>query len=112
MREIIAKVLEAEAEGKKIVAIAKAEAERILAEARAKAQETTDRIRKETQIEITRTVEECEKETLQEKETALARASGEISARFPLDQPAREQAVLAGIHCVVRSEDHEPNQGI
>ena len=39
MREIIAKVLEAEAEGKKIVAIAKAEAERILAEAREKAQE-------------------------------------------------------------------------
>ncbi|MEI6166243.1 MAG: hypothetical protein WCS52_03530 [bacterium] len=112
MREIIAKILGAEAEGKKIVETAKMEAEHILAEARVKGQETSDRLRKETQLEITRALEECTKAIQQEEESALARASGDMSALFPLDQPAREQAVLAGLLSMVRSHDDDPNHGI
>ena len=110
MKEIIAKVMQAETEGKNIVEAAKAEAEQVLLDSRGKAQEFTNRIRRETQIEISKLDEESLWALQQEKQSCLARWVAEIEAQFPLDQPARQQAVIAGIKCICDfdGEEKEP----
>jgi vacuolar-type H+-ATPase subunit H len=109
MREVIAKILEAEAEGKRIVAAAKSEADRIMSDARDQAREETSRLHKDTQIEIDRMVEESSKAIEQERKSALARAIIDIAVQFPIDMPALSEAVLTGVQCVVRSHTDEPD---
>lgn len=100
MREIITKVMEAETEGRKIVEAAKNDAARILLASREKAREFTNRIRRDTQIEIDQMTEASVGIVQQEKQACLARATENINARIPLDQPARQQAVIAAIRCI------------
>jgi len=97
MRKIITKIIEAETEGEKIVAGAKTEADHIVANAREAARECANQIRRKTQIEIDHLMQESIGVIQQEKQTQLAQYAAKMAAQLPLEQPARQQAVLAAI---------------
>lgn len=104
MHEVIARVMEAEAEARRIVGEAKAEADRILSVARDEARQLSVRVRKDTQSEADRLVEKSVQTARQEKEDELARYSRELEARLPLDASSQVSAVTLALECVCNPE--------
>jgi len=97
MREVIAKVLEAESEAKRITDAGEIEAGRITAEARRKACDLRDRIRGESQAGIARLQADSSRDAGKEKQDRLARYAADIESRIKLDSSAREQAVMTAL---------------
>lgn len=104
MNEVIARVMEAEAEAKRIVEAARIEADRILAEARVQAGELSTRIRRETQAEADRLIEDTVQAASQEKQARLKRYTAKLESSLPLDGPEKEEAVNAALKCVCYPE--------
>lgn len=93
MREIIQKVIEAEAEAQRVVAEAEAEAARLVAEAREQAGARLESVRTATREAADRTVAEAEAAARREREQRLAEAAGNIAGRIRLDEARRQAAV-------------------
>jgi len=104
MHEVIARVMETEAEARRIVNEARAEADRILSAARDEARQRSTRIRKDTQAEADRLMEESVRVARQKKQAELSRCAAELEARLPLDPAAGESAVAAALICVCNPE--------
>ena len=100
MRNVIQKVLEAEAEAKRLVEAAKAEAEDTLCQARKQAQELLAQGRREARAEAERIVEAALKEAEHEKQERLARAAAEIKTQIHLDEAMTRRAVEGVVWCV------------
>ena len=100
MREVIQKVIAAEAEAKHIREAAHTEAERILAEARQRALETTEAARKEARLAAEQRLEAGDREALAQKTDRLARATAEIETHVRLDDSERQRAAEAAVRCV------------
>jgi vacuolar-type H+-ATPase subunit H len=100
MRNVIQKVLETEAEAKRLVEAAKAEAEDILSKARKQAQELLAQARREARAEAERMVEAAVKEAERERQERLARAAAEIKTQVRLDEPVTRRAVEGVVLCV------------
>ena len=93
MRDVIQKMLEAEAEAKRIVAGAEAEAERIRADARRQAHQLTDQARAETRTDTDRIAEEAAGRSDSQRRAAIADAAKTIDDGLHLDEPLRTRAV-------------------
>jgi len=93
MRDVIEKMLAAEAEAKRLVADAEAEADRIRADARRQAQERADTIRTEARAEADRLVHEAAEAADRDRAEALRRATETIDREIHLDDEARARAV-------------------
>lgn len=100
MRDVVQKMVEAEAEAKRILAQAQAEADRILAEARAKAQEIAGHHREELREQTTQIAEKAIQAAEAERRERLARAATKIEAEVRLDDAVRKEAVNAVIRTV------------
>ncbi len=100
MRDVVQKVIEAEAEAKRLVQAAQAEAERILAEAQNQGQQLITRARQEARTEAERMVEAAVRAAEQEKQKRLAHLAAEIESSLRLDEATRRHAVAAAIRCV------------
>jgi vacuolar-type H+-ATPase subunit H len=104
MNEVIARVMEAEAEARRIVDAARTESDRILSAARDEARQLSARIRKDTQTEADRLMEESIGAARQKKQTGLTRYAAELDARLPLAPSTEESAVAAALMCVCYPE--------
>lgn len=104
MNEVIARVMEAEAEARRIVDAARTESDRILSAARDEARQLSARIRKATQAEADRLMEESIGAARQKKQTGLTRYAAELDARLPLAPSTEESAVAAALMCVCYPE--------
>lgn len=100
MRDVIQKVIAAEAEARRIVEAARVEADRISAGAQKQGEELVVRTRQEARAEADRVVEAALKTAAQEKRERLARVVAEIDTQVQLDETARQRAVAAAIRCV------------
>ena len=98
MREVIQKVLAAEAEAKRAVQAARSEAECLLVEARKKGQEIREQTRLKTEAEAGKLIAVAAQEAEQKKQAAVARSAAEIERQIYLD----EAAVRAVTDAVVR----------
>ena len=97
MRDVIGRVIEAEAEAKRILAAAQTEADRILAEARKTAEERSAQIHQDTQAQAA-TVKEAILQTAQnEKQGRLAQITDGFDTQLHLDEPTRQNAVASAI---------------
>ena len=100
MREVIQKVIAAEAEAKSIREAAHTEAERILAEARQHAREITEAARKEARLAAEQRLEAGDREAQEQKPERLAQATAEIETHVSLDDSERQRAAEAAVRCV------------
>lgn len=100
MRDVIQKMLVAEAEAKRIVAQAEGEAERTRAEARRQAQQLADQVRDETRAEVDAAIEEAVQQADRERQQRLAKAAGNIEADLRLDEKRQADAVEVVVRCV------------
>ena len=100
MRDVIQRIIAAEAEAKRIVEIAVAEAERISSEARKQGEHLVAQARLEANLEAERMLEVSLGEAEREKQKRLAGVSAEIEAQVCLDSSTRERAIAGAIRCV------------
>jgi len=100
MRDVIRKMLEAEAEAKRIVQEAGAETERLLAEARRQAQKLAERARRETAAEAERIIQTAERDAEREKKERLDEIASEMDAELKVSEDARRAAVEAVVQSV------------
>ncbi len=103
MREVIQKVLEAEAEAKRLVEAAKAEADRLVSQAQQESQEFVARAREEARAEAGRLLDAATRQAEQEKRERLDRAAADIETQIQLDEETRQRAVEAALRCVCGS---------
>lgn len=100
MREVIQRVIAAEAEAKRIVATAHAEAERMAAEARHRTDSLVAHARADANGEAEQIVNAAVREAELEKQEQLARIAAEIEAQIRLDDPVRECVIAGALRCV------------
>lgn len=100
MREVIQRVIAAEAEAKRIVAAAQAEAEQIAAEARNRTDTLVAHARADANAEAERIVDAAVRDAELEKQEQLARIAAEIEAQIRLDDPVRECVIAGALRCV------------
>ena len=100
MREVIQRVVEAEAEGRRFVAAARAEAERLRAEAQGQARELLERTQAEVRVAAAQLVATTVEEAEREKQEKIAQATPTIAAAVRLDGGTRQRLVDAIIRCV------------
>ena len=108
MRDVIQKVLETEAEAKRLVEAAKSEAEDILSKARQQAQELLAQAHRELRTEAERIVAAAVEAAEREKQERLARAAAEIKVQIRLDEAVTRRAVEGVVQCVCGT--HQPTQ--
>ena len=106
MRDVIQKVIAAEAEAKRILGAGRAEGDRILSEARQQAQELAARSRQEARAEAGRILESAVQEAEGEKQKRLSRSIAEIEAQIHLDEATRQHAVDAVVRFVCGASLH------
>ncbi len=100
MHNIVQKVLQTEAEAKRLVAAAKAAGEDILANARREAEELLAQARREAQNESQQMFDLAREQGEQEREKALALATGEIGAEVRLEEGVLQGLVEGVLRCV------------
>ena len=100
MREVIQKVIAAEAEAKRLREAARVEGERVLADARQHALELTDAARKEARLAADQRLEAADRVAQAQKTERLAQATAEIETRVRLDDSERRRAAEAAVRCV------------
>lgn len=104
MRALIQKVLEAEAEARRLVAAARSGAERTVSEARTRADVLRSNARTEAQQEareIIRLAVECAEH---EKHNRLAAEAARIGSEIQLNSQRTDELVEAGVRAVCGSE--------
>ena len=107
MKEVIAKIMEAEAEARQLVEAAHAEAEQILSAGRESAQTLTAKIRRDTHYQAEQVVRETIREAQQEKQANLARYAADLETTIRLDEAVKHQAVEAALRCVCNPEPEQ-----
>lgn len=100
MRDVIEKVIAAEAEAKRMVEAARAEADRISSEAQKQGEELVARTRRQARAEAESMIEAALRAAEQEKRERLARIAAEIETEVRLDESTRQRAVTGAIRCV------------
>jgi vacuolar-type H+-ATPase subunit H len=108
MRDVIQKILETEAEAKRLVEAAKAEADETLSKASTQTQELLAQARREVRAEAERMVQAAVEEGEREKQERLARAAAEIKSQIRLDETVIQRAVEGVVRCV--RGQHQPTQ--
>ncbi|MDE3068271.1 MAG: hypothetical protein KGJ60_12055 [Verrucomicrobiota bacterium] len=109
MRDVIQKVIEAEAEAKRLVQAARIEAERMESTARKQAQDLVAQARQEARWEAEKILEAATQEAEQERKERLAGATARIETQVRLDDPTLQRAAEAAARCVCGVT--EPIQG-
>lgn len=100
MREVIRKVIETEAEAKRIVEAAKTESGRISSDAQKQGQALRERTRQEARLAAAKMLEVAAQEAEREKQERLARATTEIETQVGLDEAMKQRAVEGVVRCV------------
>jgi vacuolar-type H+-ATPase subunit H len=100
MRDIIQKVIAAEAEAKHILEKAREESDGILTHAQRQAQELTDRVRREARLEGEQMLAAAAQEAEREKQECLARGAAEIVTQVRLEEALMQRAVRAVVRSV------------
>jgi vacuolar-type H+-ATPase subunit H len=100
MREIVQKVMAAEAEAKATVAAARREKERILAAAQRQAQELLATARGQARAEAVELLAAANHAAQLEKQARLARTASELATQASLDDETRRGVVEAAVRCV------------
>ena len=100
MRDVIQKMLEAEAQAKRLVAEAEAEADRIRADARRQAPQRAEAIRADARAESDRLGREAADAADRDRADALRRAAEAIDREVHLDDQARARAVERVVRAV------------
>lgn len=95
MRDIVQKVLEAEAEARLLVEAAEREAALIVSDAAKQADALTARVTAESRIEAERLIADAALAAEQDRQACLSRAAAEIEAQVKLTEPSRQQAIEA-----------------
>ena len=100
MRDVIQRVIAAEAEAKKMVQSARSEAEQILSAAQSQAQAITAMARREAQLEAGAMLAAATRDAALTKQSRLASFAAEIENQVHLDAVTRQQAVAVVVRCV------------
>ncbi len=101
MRAVIQKVLESEAEAKRLLQAAKAEAEACLSQAQKQAQELLAQARQGARAEAERLMENATQAAEREKQARLTQALAEITTRIGLDETLRQRAIAGMLRSVI-----------
>ncbi len=101
MRDVIQKMLEAEAEAQRIVSEAGTEADRIRTDARRRAQQRAEKTREEARAEADRLIAEAENQARRDRDEALRRAAEATEQEVRIDPDRRREAVDAVVRAVV-----------
>lgn len=107
MREVIAQVMDAEAEANRISSVAAKEAIRIRDKATEEAHLLSIRLGHETQEAVNRILAESAADTQCRKQELLAQYSRDLSARLCLDDKALQAAVTFALQCLC-PDNHPP----
>lgn len=102
MREVIQRVLTAEAEAKGLVAAARQEADGLLSAARRESDEVVARVTREARLEAQRLVEAAVSAAQREKEDRLTEVAAGLETGLRLDEGARQDAIAGALHCICR----------
>lgn len=100
MRDVIQKLITAEAEAKRLIQAAKADAQRILSEAQQQAQKLTFDTRQEAQLAAQRILTTAITNAEADKQARLATFVVEIEKQIDLNESKRRQVVEAVVRCV------------
>ena len=100
MREVIQKVMAAEAEAQQLVRAARIEADQCLEQARQQARQRVEQARREAKLEAANLLASAERDADREKALRLARAREQIGAAITLDELTKQQAVAAALRCL------------
>jgi vacuolar-type H+-ATPase subunit H len=103
MRDVIQKVIAAEAEAKQKVLSAQAEVQRLVNEARKLAQEKKETARQTAQLESDKIMASAISSAEAGKQKQLAQAAADIAMQVRLDADTARQAVAAVVRCVCGS---------
>lgn len=100
MRDVIQRVIAAEAEAKRIIEAAKTEADRISSDAQKKGQHLVAQARQEARAEAERMLEAAIHGAEREKQERLACIAAEIETQVCLGETIRQRAVAGAVRCV------------
>jgi len=100
MRDVIQKMLEAEAEAKRLLADAEAASERLLADARQKAQHGVELARTEGRAEADRILETARQEADRERDERVRQAAAAIQTEITVDEAVHRRGVEAVVRAV------------
>jgi vacuolar-type H+-ATPase subunit H len=100
MRDVIQRIIAAEAEARQRVQAANSEAERILSEARKRAQELVAAARQTARLDAEKMLATTLQTAAAEKKERLAHAAAEIETQVRVDEATARQAVEAVTRCV------------
>ncbi|HEV2328917.1 MAG TPA: hypothetical protein VGY56_09045 [Verrucomicrobiae bacterium] len=100
MRDVIEKVMAAEAEGRRLVEAARKDAEQILANARAERRILLERATRESRLEAENILATAGDEARREKAESLACAADEVEKEIRLDETTRQHLVEAAVRCL------------
>lgn len=100
MRDVIQRVIAAEAEAKHIVEAANTDRERISSDAQEKGQQLVAQARLEARDEADQMVETARLEAEREKQARLACVAADIETQVRLEETAKQRAVEAALRCV------------
>jgi len=104
MRDVIQKMLEAEAEAKRLLSEAEAEADRIRADARRRAQRLVETARQEARDEADRLHAEAAEQAGRDRDAGLSRAAQRIEQEVGIDPERRREAVETVVRAVAGEE--------
>ncbi len=93
MREVIEKVMAAEAEAKRLLSHAQQEAEAIVQQARQDAMQFTEQRRKDARLEAERMVAEAETAALVQKQRQIGQIAEALQSGLQLDAADHQRAV-------------------
>ena len=100
MRDVIHKVIGAEAEAKRIVESARAEAERIIAQTRTEAQKLAAESAEKTGMAVQELLNAVVHQAELEKQQQLISIAAELETAIHVDPEAMHRAIESSIHCV------------
>ena len=100
MREVIQKLVDAEAEARRMIEAARTEAATIVSDARRAAEEGAAQSRVDTRAEAEKAVQSAVLEARQEAQQRLARAAADIESEVRVDPAVQQRLVDAAVRCV------------
>lgn len=103
MREVIQKVIAAEAEATELLKTAKAEAEALIRQARVDALQKTEQSHREAQVEADRLIAEAEANAIEAQRQSIEQYVRDLQATIRLDDEAHRRAVQAVVDTVLGS---------
>ena len=101
MRDVIRKMLQAEAEAKRIVQEAETQAEQIRADARKKAQDLAQRAQQETADEVQKILSDAEDQARREKQERIVQIASAIEKEIAMDENFRRESVETVVRAVL-----------